>query len=184
MLDRLLPRWDFSERHQILVRASAPRVYATLLQMNLRSAPLSRILFFLRELPWRLARRDFSSPGLGFTLEDMLKLGFIDLGRTEGEELVMGLVARPWRLRPDILRLTPDEFMAFDRASYVKVAANFRAQAQNGSLTRLSTETRVLCLGRQAKRAFRIYWTIIRPGSGLIRGDMLRLTKKNAETVT
>jgi hypothetical protein len=142
---------------------------------------LSRLLFFLRELPWRLSRRDFSSPGLGFTMENMLKLGFIDLGRLQGRELVLGLAARPWRLRPDILRLSPEEFIALDRQGYVKVAANFRVDPQGESLTRLSTETRIQCLGPGARRAFRVYWTLIRPGSGLIRRDMLRLVKKKAE---
>jgi len=42
-------------------------------------------------------------------------------------------------------------------------------------------ETRILCLGDQAKSLFRLYWTVIRPYSGWIRFKMLKMIKEQAE---
>ena len=48
-------------------------------------------------------------------------------------------------------------------------------------VTLLATETRVLCLDTASRRRFRLYWTLIGPFSGLIRKDILRSIKRQAE---
>ena len=47
--------------------------------------------------------------------------------------------------------------------------------------TLLSTETRILCLGPKALKRFRAYWMVIRPFSGIVRKEWLRIAKKMAE---
>jgi len=46
---------------------------------------------------------------------------------------------------------------------------------------RLQTETRVLLTSPDARRAFRAYWLVIRPFSGLTRRSWLRAAKLRAE---
>jgi hypothetical protein len=45
----------------------------------------------------------------------------------------------------------------------------------------LSTETRILCFGENARRTFRLYWTFVGPFSGLIRRGLLRGVRARAE---
>jgi len=46
----------------------------------------------------------------------------------------------------------------------------------------VSTETRVLCYGRNERILFRCYWTVIGFFSGLIRKEMLQMVKRNSES--
>src|SRR2546428_14151686 len=59
-LERILPRYDASERHAIVVRADAARTYAALRTLDLVDLPLTRVLMAVPALPDRLLRR----PGL------------------------------------------------------------------------------------------------------------------------
>jgi hypothetical protein len=45
----------------------------------------------------------------------------------------------------------------------------------------LSTETRVACGDAASRAKFRVYWTFVRPFSGLIRIVMLRAVRRAAE---
>jgi len=48
--------------------------------------------------------------------------------------------------------------------------------------TKVSTETRVLCVAPITKITFGLYWLMIKPFSGLIRKKMLKIIKKDSET--
>jgi hypothetical protein len=181
-LNDWLPEFHFREYHETLVRAAPEVVYKTIPDLDMRRSRLTISLLRLRELPWRLARRDWSSPGFGHTLADLLKLGFIILQDEPPRELVFGLVGRFWGLNPSITKITPAEFPPFQRPGHAKVAANFLVTPQGGDGCLVSTETRVLGLDAAARRRFRIYWGLIRPFSGLIRREWLRLIKQAAET--
>lgn len=180
-LDDFLPVWDFQEQHQTLVQARPGLVFQALLEMDLRRSPLVGLLYFLRQLPQRLRGGTGENLDRGKSLEGMLRMGFIALERREGRELVLGLVGRPWGLAPELLQLPASEFTRFDRPGMVKVVANFLVEPLANDACRLSTETRIQCLGPDARRLFRRYWTVIRPGSGLIRREMLRLVRREAQ---
>ena len=181
LLDEFMPRHDFGEYHQALAAAPAQRVFQAIQELDMRQSPLVGAFMMLRELPWRLRTRDFQGQGLGRSLEQMQAFGFILLAKEAPRELVLGLVGRFWSLRPQVRRLRPQDFPGFDQPGYAKVAANFLVQPLGPGLCRLSTETRVQCLGNQAKTRFRRYWTVIRPFSGLTRREWLRLARQEAE---
>jgi hypothetical protein len=46
----------------------------------------------------------------------------------------------------------------------------------------VATETRIVCTDEASRRAFLRYWRVIRPFSGLIRLEMLRLLRNAAES--
>ena len=71
--------------------------------------------------------------------------------------------------------------MDFNQTGYCKLAWNFYIKRNADDTVTLSTETRILCLGQQAKSSFSIYWAVIRPFSGWIRLEMLKLIKEQAE---
>ena len=75
-----------------------------------------------------------------------------------------------------------EEFAAFDRAGYAKMAANFRlAPTAGGGAVRLSTETRVACTDASSARRFARYWRLVRPASGAIRRSWLAAIKRRAK---
>jgi hypothetical protein len=72
------------------------------------------------------------------------------------------------------------EFRGFDKPGFATITWNFRLRrGETGTV--LSTETRVLCPTRRTRMLFRAYWTIVGPFSALIRREMLRLVKREAE---
>jgi len=180
-LNDWLPEYDFREYHQRVVQASPDEVYCAIPGLDMRRSWLTISLLRLRELPGRLARRDFRSTGFGHTLEDLLALGFIILHEEPPRELVFGLVGRFWGLNPSIDKIAPDEFGSFDRPGHAKVAANFLVRPQGHGRCLVSTETRILALDAAARRRFRFYWGLIRPFSGLIRREWLRIIQQQAE---
>jgi hypothetical protein len=75
-----------------------------------------------------------------------------------------------------------NDFAAFDRAGYAKMAANFRLDPiAGGSAVQLTTETRVACTDPTSARRFARYWRLIRPASGAIRRSWLTAIKRRAE---
>ncbi len=73
------------------------------------------------------------------------------------------------------------EFVIDASQKKTKIMWNFYFKESAGNKTMVSTETRILCLTKKSKSLFSAYWFVIKPFSGLIRLEMLRLIKKNAE---
>jgi len=170
LVDTFLPEYQFSERHDILINSSCPQVYERLHRLDLHDAIVIRWLFRLRGLP-----------SSGLTLEGLRKIGFAVLGEIPDQEVVLGLVGRFWTIRGDLQKIDSDTFKAFDRPGFAKAVWNFRVHPQLDGGTRLVTETRILCLDAKSTRRFRWYWLMIGTFSGVIRKQILRVLKKQAE---
>jgi hypothetical protein len=181
ILQEFLPAFHFSERHETMVRASQDAVYDAALAVDFSRSFVIRSLLRMRELPGRLARLDFSSQGLGPSLDDFLDAGFVKLSDDPPKELVLGAVGKFWTATPQFLEVSPEDFKSFDRPGFVKVAFNILIHERNGGHCLLSTESRILCLDDKSRNRFRCYWALIRPFSGLIRRVMLRLIRNAAE---
>src|SRR5262249_43598568 len=90
-------------------------------------------------------------------------------------ELVLGLLAQPWRLDGGIRHPSADEWRAFDDDGVAKIAWSFSTQELVESGTLLATETRVRCRDDASRRRFRWYWRAIGPFGAWIRREALRL---------
>jgi hypothetical protein len=186
VLDRLVPTFQAVERHSATVAASADQVWAALSQVTTGELRLFRLLMGVRVLPGRLVR----SPGARFDADEPLlgwavRFGFTILGEDARRELVFGAIGQPWRLaggRGMVAVVDGNDFAAFDRAGYAKMAANFRLDPiAGGSAVQLTTETRVACTDPTSARRFARYWRLIRPASGAIRRSWLTAIKRRAE---
>jgi len=166
-LDRGLPEWHFRERHATHVHASPERVFAAVREVTLAEMGVFRVFARLRgmRLPTDRPVLDAATNGWSWQV----------LADDPGRELVLGAVGQPWRLRGG--DMPDDDFTTFARAGYVKMAINWRL---DGAV--LSTETRVLATDPASRRAFRRYWLVIRPFSGLIRRVWLRAIRRRAES--
>jgi hypothetical protein len=181
LIDELLPQFDEFERHERLVAAAPPVVYAALKRVDLRSSRIIRWLILLRGAPAALSRHPRRTPRpKRLTLEAMLQRGFVLLGERPERELALGVVGRFWTLEGERLTLDADGFAAFDRPGYAKVVWDFRLTPQADGTTRLSTETRIRCLDAESRQRFRRYWRVIQPFSGLIRLALLRAVAREA----
>jgi hypothetical protein len=190
LLDEIMPRCHVVERHRTRVHADASTVYAAIREADLASGPATRWLFMLRSLP--AAVLDLVRPGdaahaqerpgrRGLRLADFERAGFRVVAERAPEEVVIGLLGRFWTprggLRDDVsietFRTGPPPGMAL-------AGWNFSVHEVAGGATELRTETRVWC-APDAWPRFRLYWFIVRPGSGLIRRSMLRAIRRRAE---
>jgi hypothetical protein len=176
-LDAFLPIYEFDERHETEIHAEPTCIDRALREVSIGEIPVARLLLWLRRLgrPTSRARRPFLEVALeaSVLLEDM-----------PGEGVVIGLTGQFWRLRstPDPSRpRTAETFLAYDRPDVCKAVIDFRLDELDTGRCRLTTETCVHVEDPAARRAFRRYWLVIRPLSGLIRILFLRAVRRRAE---
>jgi hypothetical protein len=185
LLDRYVPDPDAVERHAVVVRASPAAVQDALWRADL-GGPAARVLLALRVLPAALRGRGDARARLallrrrGLTLHDLSAGGFAPLLRTP-DAVVFGLTGRFWTLGGGIVPTDPAAWHAGPPAGTAQAAWSFETAPHGAGHTSLATETRVRCADDATRRAFRRYWRVVRPGSGLLRHLMLRRVRRWAE---
>ena len=179
LIDRYLPRYDMRSSHEIEIDAPPEVTYRVARELDLSDSPIAKVLFGLRSVPRLLAGGE-GPPLNGLTLDTLLESGFKVLGEEPSEELVVGVVGQFWRPASGIRDVPAELFTQFERPGFAKATMNLRVRPR-GAGSRFSTETRVLCIDAAARLRFKLYWTLIGPFSGFIRGEMLRSVKNNAE---
>jgi len=178
-----------SARYETIVRAPAERVYAAVWSADLAPLPV-RVLLATRALPdalvesltrprdvWRRLRRRARGP---ITLRDVIAEGFSLLAEDPPHEVVLGVVGAFWRLRAARHDCDTDSFRRPPPGT-ARAAWSFYVAEGPGGTSLLSTETRVQCADDASRRRFKLYWFVVRPGSGLIRLMMLRAIRNAAE---
>lgn len=166
LLDDVLPEWHFRERHRRRVNAGPERVFAAVRDLTLAETPVAAVLVRLRGMHAQTDRP---------ILDEMRRAGFEVEAEEPGHELAFAAIGQPWKLRGEQRRRGID-FRTFAEPGFAKMAFNFRLDGST-----LSTETRVLLTDEDSRRAFRRYWVVIRPFSGLIRRIWLHAIARKAE---
>ena len=179
LLDQAMPKWQFAETHGRFIRAPEDRVWSALLGLRVRDVTLTRVLMRTRA-GGRNVMGDADAAAL-----DAMPPG--EVARRDNRELLLGLLiplSSGSRGRVDdlsLLRPRSIEELTRERGEgWARVGMDFRLFPLESG-TRLLTETRVAVSGEQARRVFRIYWTAIRGGSGMIRRDLLRAVALSAK---
>jgi len=157
-LDRIMPRWQFDEHHEIHVDAPPERVWAAIRAVTADDIRFFRTLTFIRRFGRPLP------PGiLSANKEPILDLAtrtaFRWLANDPPRELVVGVRIAPQTVATMNFLVTPD-----------------------GGGSNVSTETRFYAATAPAARSFAVYWRVIRPGSDIIRRSWLRAIKRRAES--
>jgi hypothetical protein len=171
LIDDFLPEYDFCERHEIFVPGPKDAVRRAADTWRPGSSFLWR---------WLVRMRGLGS--LSGTLREWAEAnGFLCLAETDDED-VFGQAGRFWAPNERAALVSPrtvEEFRSLKDPRYAVAAMSIRVEP-HASRTRLITETRVRCLGASSRRWFRLYWTLMRPFSGLLRHAMLRGIKAEA----
>jgi len=175
----LLPQAQFGERHKAKMRVTPQHALDAIETLSDADEPIIRWALKLREAPARIA----AAIGLPSGLRGKSRFGIADFTLLERSdtEAFYGLAGRFWR--PDF-GLEPiadaDSFLAFDKPGVARLVLSFTATPIGDGEIRLTTETRVFCPDRRSLFLFTPYWLLIRPFSGLIRNQMLRLIASKA----
>ena len=188
LIDKYLPRWDAVERHGLVIRATPARVWDALRAADFGRSPLLATLLALRALPSlltaprRTLRRLRERRAGRLTLDTLFSRGFVLLEERPDREMLIGLEGRFWTATADLRPTDARRFREALASGLARVAWDFRAEPLPDGRVRLTTETRVRCADAATRRRFRAYWLLVRPGSGLIRGAMLRAIRRAAES--
>jgi hypothetical protein len=177
-LDRLLPRPDVRERHEIVIRAPAQFVFDVARDMDIRSLASVRAIFRLRS--WILGAREPSGPARGL-VEETLGLGWGVLDEQPGRFLAAGAVCQPWLADVVFKAVPPAEFASYAEPDRVKIAWTLEAEPLSQDITRFGTETRAAGTDAGARAKFRRYWRLARTGVVLIRWLHLRGLRRESE---
>ncbi len=169
LIDLFLPEYDFSETHDIRIRATAETVFRALNEVDLCESAVVRWLFRLRGLPTR-----------EMTLRELRRLRFEVLGESENHEILLGLAGKFWTIKGDLRKISSQNFREFNEKGFAKAVWNFQLDEAEGE-TCLTTETRVKCLDAESRKRFGFYWMLIQPFSALIRKEILKAVKQKAE---
>lgn len=108
-------------------------------------------------------------------------MGFVILEHQPDQEIILGLIGQFWKTNGKIQPFEAEEFTSFNNPDYVKAVWNFKITPLDGNQVRLETETRIFCQDPNVRKNFGRYWFLIRPFSGLIRKEMLKIIKRKAE---
>ena len=168
LMDKYLPHYTFNEYHEILIDSPITNVYDVAYDFDLSKSETITWLFKIRGLPTkRLNLQNF--------IDD---IGFTNLDSSAPFENLFGFWAR--------VKIAPipsyENFINNSISPWIKVVWNFQCEALGENKTKVSTETRVLCVAPITKITFRLYWLMIKPFSGLTRKKMLKIIKEDSET--
>jgi hypothetical protein len=179
LLETFLPRHQFSERHQAMVRCRPGELLDIIQNFQPPKDRFNEAAMFARQLPAKLMH--WMAPSRVPRPSPFTPANFIPLARDGDREIIAGLIGKFWR--PDfglLLINSPSEFLACNLPKTAKLVFGFRAE-QVGEVTLLTTETRVYCPDRYSLIMFTAYWLAIRPVSGLLRRRALATIRRIAE---
>jgi hypothetical protein len=173
LIERLLPQWQFSERHALVLDGVTPaHAYASIVPGLSTQDPLINQAIAFREVPGRLlralglSRNALPSQAFGFH-------SFALLGQVPNAEVAFGLAGRFWQLDYG-LRPVANAHAFAAMIDQPRLVLNVCVEPLGDHSCRLVTHTHVHCPDEAQRRRFAPYWFAIRPVSGLIRQRLLR----------
>jgi len=163
LISKYLPKFQFSEIHRTIVKANSKDSYYATMDLDLSDSKIIAILFRLRGLPFYNKKLHEITKDMRFTLLEEIRYS----------EFLYAF----WFTNKTVWINDKKEFENNNLKYNAKVGWSFRFNEKPDNTTEIITETRVLCLNKKTKFLFSVYWFFIKPFSGLIRLEMLRLIK-------
>jgi len=179
-LDRVMPVFQFVERHAIEISAPRARVDSAIREVTAGEIFLFRALTALRRMGRSSGPGILNPPLDRPILETATRTTFRTLVDEPEREIVVGTVVIAPPGRRCSLE-TADDYRALAEPGFAIAAMSFEIEEIAGG-SALSTETRVFATDPRSRGRFALYWALIRPGSGFIRRMWLRAIKRRAES--
>ncbi|MBV8580017.1 MAG: hypothetical protein JOZ86_05230 [Candidatus Eremiobacteraeota bacterium] len=177
LLDRFMPAYEVTERHELRVAAPASLTYAAAREFDLMDSPVIAALFRGREL-----MMGASHEATSLRLRELTEcFGWRVLAEEPGREIVLGTVTKPWEPNVVFHGVAPERFAQFDEPGYAQIAWTLAAEPIDERTSVVRTLTRVRTTDSAARARFRRYWAVFSPGIALIRRAALRSVRREAE---
>lgn len=165
-LGQVLSGYQWGEHHSGIVDASVDQVWVAVHQLRWSDLGWLRPVVALRGIT---AMVGADTP--------MLQT-FTSHGAVAHEEppsmTMFALVGKPWSVVPQSRRVdTLDQVQAFDEPGWLKYGMEWVLHPLPDGRTVVETRTLCEATDRSAERMFRLYWTLIRGFSGLLRREMI-----------
>lgn len=161
------------------VGAPAAKTFAAAMALDLRKSWAIRAIFRLREFV--LHSRPSAEIAAKALPDWARELGWGLLAEISGKQVIFGAVTKPWEANVTFRAVAPEQFAEFSEPGYVRIVWTVRVDALSETVSQVQTETRVVTTDSVARRRFRCYWPVFRPGIVVIRRIALALVKKEAE---
>jgi len=178
-IERFIPAWDIRTCHETIVQAPAHTVFAVAEHFDLQSIPLVKAIFWLRG--WILGASKTPPRRPVGLVKETKSLGWGELSRTTGRELVMGAATQPWQADVKFVAVPPRDFLGYAEPDRVKIVWTLEAIPIEPTLTLFRSETRVRATDATARARFLKYWRFARFGIVLIRWLHLPALRRAAE---
>lgn len=183
-VERFAPHCVASTRQRVFVSATPAETYRAIWDADLLRAPLARTLGWLALVPerFRARLRHERAPASSRSahLRDMLRddSPWILLADEPGREVVLGLL---WTPPAGGTKCGGDDFATFGAPGFAKVVWSLSVVPFGAGHSLLVTQTRTETTDPVATRRFRLIWPLISFFAGLLRLQVLRAIKADAE---
>lgn len=170
-----LPNAQFAEHHCGIVDAPIETVWRSLHALRWTDLTIGRPLVALRGLNAPLHQDRM--------LETFTRRAGAVLVNDRPHSTMLVMIGKPWSPIPQHIQLNSvAELESFRRPGWLKYGMEWELQPLADGRT--VVETRTLCEATDpvARRRFRLYWSIIRAGSGAIRLDIISTLRRLSTT--
>jgi len=186
LLDNVLPTYEFRGAVSVRIHAPPSEIFRAVDEVSLVDMPLAAALGTLRYLPGRLRGRPVVAASVrrSFVREVLPLAGNIELARAPDREVGLGAIGKIHQMldQQPVHLTNAAAFRDFDDPAYQKLAMAIRiAGGDEQAGHRLMIEHRTHALSPAARRQFRRYWLVIKPGGNVASWRLLRAIKRRAE---
>lgn len=170
LIDDFMPNFEFGDASKTDVKASPEAAFRAVKTFNMGESTTIRWLFKMRGIPTG-----------NLTLRDLERVNFKVLGEKQNEELLIGLAGEFKTLTGGLLNLSPEQFRSFDNPGFIKACWNFSLADIGNGKTRVTSEIRIHGTDAASVAKVKSFWGMLKTPSAMIRSEILKLIKKQAE---
>ncbi len=185
-IDSLLPDFAFNEFHEVRINASIEKIKQVLQVTGVKDIPAAHLLMKIRGIADEdVNLSDRASNNI--VSSDTVSTPDFNFFIVAPDEWITVMILKSVIITNNANKPAPPEistleqFIAFNKPGYVKVAVNFHFISTGNNETILTTETRNNGITLKDNRVFGYYWRIIYPGSAIIRRIWLDTIRKKAQ---
>jgi hypothetical protein len=189
LIERLLPDYDAIRAEHRVVPGDVEAAYAAVRRADFirawRDSPTVRAVFGARALAERAVSatrgRAYTEPPApaSLRLADLTTRGeWVLLGEDPPREIAFGVIGRFWSGETLWETIDADEFAAFARPGYARIACNFSVRPYGAEHALVSYECRTHATDDAARRAFLRYWRALSPFIGAVLRVQLGVVAK------
>jgi hypothetical protein len=170
LIDDFMPNFEFGDSQKTDVNAPVDVTYRAVKSFNMGDSTTIRWLFKMRGIPTE-----------NLTLRDLERANLKILARNPNEEILLGLAGEFKTLTGGLLDIQPNRFREFNQPGFIKALWNFAVADIGNGKSRVTTEIRITGTDANSLAKVKNFWGMLKPPSQMIRKEILKLIKKQAE---